>query len=50
MEIKTDRAEDYPNHHGYFGEYGGQFVPEILRPALIELAKEYEKFKNKMLV
>ncbi len=46
MEIETDTVKDYPNHHGYYGEYGGQFVPEILRPALIELAREYEKFKN----
>ncbi len=26
---------------GYFGEYGGQFVPEILMPALIELKKAF---------
>jgi tryptophan synthase beta chain len=27
---------------GYFGPYGGQFVPETLRPALLELEAAYE--------
>lgn len=31
---------------GYFGEYGGRFVPETLMPALIELEEAYEKYKN----
>ncbi|MDI3473351.1 MAG: tryptophan synthase beta chain [Thermotogaceae bacterium] len=31
---------------GYFGEYGGQYVPEILMPALEELEKAYESIKN----
>ena len=26
---------------GYFGEFGGQFVPETLMPALIELCLLY---------
>ena len=26
---------------GYFGEFGGQFVPETLMPALIELEQAY---------
>jgi tryptophan synthase beta chain len=29
-----------------FGEYGGQFVPETLMPALIELEEAYLKFQN----
>lgn len=28
---------------GYYGKYGGQFVPELLMPALEELDREYEK-------
>ena len=24
-----------------FGEYGGQYVPEVLVPALLELEREY---------
>ncbi len=31
---------------GYFGEYGGQFVPETLMPVLDELTKAYEKAKD----
>ncbi|UDI78324.1 tryptophan synthase subunit beta [Staphylococcus taiwanensis] len=31
---------------GFFGEYGGQYVPETLMPAIIELKKEYEKAKQ----
>ncbi|MDI6888676.1 MAG: tryptophan synthase subunit beta [Methanocellales archaeon] len=29
-----------------FGRYGGQFVPEVLMPALEELAEGYERYKN----
>ncbi|KGK98749.1 tryptophan synthase subunit beta [Methanococcoides methylutens] len=29
-----------------YGKYGGQFVPEILMPALEELEEGYEKYKN----
>ena len=31
---------------GYFGEYGGQFIPEILRPVIIELDQAYQTLKN----
>jgi len=31
---------------GRFGEYGGQYAPETLMNALIELESEYEKYKN----
>ncbi|MFZ5945632.1 MAG: tryptophan synthase subunit beta [Bacillota bacterium] len=34
------------NKKGYFGEFGGQFVPETLMPALDELEKAYEKYKE----
>ncbi len=34
---KTSR----PDKRGYFGEYGGKFVPETLMPALDELEKAY---------
>jgi len=29
-----------------FGIYGGQFIPEILMPAIEELTAGYEKYKN----
>lgn len=31
---------------GFFGEYGGQFVPEALKTALKELADAYHQYKN----
>lgn len=35
-----------PNERGYFGNHGGQFVPEVLLPALEELIESYNKFKD----
>ena len=32
---------------GYFGQYGGQYIPETLRPALIELEEVYGDLKGK---
>jgi tryptophan synthase beta chain len=34
-----------PDERGYFGDYGGQFVPETLMPVLDELATAYEEAK-----
>jgi tryptophan synthase beta chain len=34
-----------PDKRGYFGDYGGRFVPEILIPALDELNTIYNKIK-----
>lgn len=31
---------------GYFGEFGGQYVPETLMPALEELTREFEAVRN----
>ena len=35
-----------PDERGYFGEYGGRFVPETLVPALDELNEYYQKLKD----
>ena len=35
-----------PNKRGYFGQYGGKFVPEILMPALKELETAYLSAKR----
>src|SRR4030067_1088507 len=32
-----------PNKLGYFGKFGGRFVPETLMSALLELEAEYKK-------
>ncbi len=31
---------------GFFGEFGGRFIPEILRPALLQLEEAYKQFKK----
>jgi tryptophan synthase beta chain len=33
----------YPDSHGYFGEYGGRFVPETLVPVLVQLEEAYRR-------
>ena len=35
-----------PDALGHFGIFGGRYVPEILIPALDELAAAYAKYKN----
>ena len=37
---------NYPDKHGYFGDYGGRFVPETLMHALFELDKLYRDAKR----
>ena len=34
-----------PNERGYFGDYGGRFVPETLMPVLDELTEAYNRAK-----
>ena len=38
--------KNLPNEKGYFGQFGGRYVSETLMPLIIEVEKEYEKFKN----
>lgn len=35
-----------PNNLGYFGEYGGSFVPDVLKKSLDDLANMYEDIKH----
>ncbi len=35
--------KDYPDANGYFGEYGGAFVSDELKPAFIEINKAYQE-------
>jgi len=35
-----------PDERGYFGDYGGRFVPETLMPSLLELEASYAHFKK----
>jgi len=42
LYIKTNTA-NVPDERGYFGEFGGRFVPETLIPALDELEAAYHE-------
>jgi tryptophan synthase beta chain len=35
-----------PDKHGYFGIFGGSYVPEIIRPALEELTAAYSRIRD----
>lgn len=36
----------YPDARGYFGKFGGRFVPEVLMPALEELTATYQTMRT----
>jgi len=36
----------YPDKRGYFGPYGGRFVPETLVPLILELERAYREVKK----
>ena len=46
MTEETKIIYQQPDSRGYFGQYGGKFVPEILIPAVKALEEEYERAKN----
>ncbi|NLI11910.1 MAG: tryptophan synthase subunit beta [Peptococcaceae bacterium] len=39
-------GDAFPDSRGYYGGYGGRFVPETLMPALEELEQAYRNIKN----
>ena len=43
MSVITTTSYSKPNHKGYFGAYGGKFVPETLIPALNDLESAYKE-------
>jgi len=40
--IAPPRQPILPDANGFYGQFGGQYVPEILRPNLIALVKEFD--------
>jgi len=40
------RTEKLPDERGYFGEFGGRFVPETLMEPLLQLESAYYKIKQ----
>ena len=43
---ETTPRPNVPDERGKFGQFGGQFVPETLMPALEELIEAYEEARN----
>ncbi|WP_277288109.1 tryptophan synthase subunit beta [Veillonella montpellierensis] len=41
-----DPSKGGAKRHGYFGEFGGQFIPETLMNAVIELEEAYRAYKD----
>jgi len=39
----TERSAAQPDEHGHFGEFGGQYIPETLMPAVAELEAAYHE-------
>ena len=46
MDKKDDKKQENNLGKGYFGGFGGRFVPEILISALKELEKNYLKYRD----
>ncbi|MDF9745671.1 tryptophan synthase subunit beta [Natrinema salsiterrestre] len=44
MSTERERDDEYESGGGTFGDYGGQYVPEALMPALQELEDAYERY------
>jgi tryptophan synthase beta chain len=45
-KTKMKTVKNVPDAQGYFGEFGGAYVPETLKKALQELEVAYEKIKK----
>lgn len=46
MTIGQKTSYSFPDDRGYYGEYGGRFVPETLMPALLELEHLYKQARS----
>ena len=44
LTVTAEREKEMKK--GYFGQYGGRFVPETLMPALIELEQAYLEYRK----
>src|SRR5688500_17479202 len=42
---ESEQSYDLPDRRGHFGQFGGQYAPEVLMPALEELEQAYRAFK-----
>lgn len=44
--MKTKQSDPFSYENGYFGEFGGSYSPEVLKPALEQLVAEYNSAKK----
>ncbi len=42
----STKTYQFPNNRGYYGDFGGKFVPEILIPAIQELEEEFKSARE----
>lgn len=45
-KIPLPRHLIWPDHQGFYGDYGGCFVPEILRPNMDELIRQFDSIRE----
>ena len=45
MKLK-DKSQTIPDELGFYGQFGGAFIPELLRPNIVELEQSYSQYKN----
>ncbi|WP_320033933.1 tryptophan synthase subunit beta [Halarcobacter sp.] len=42
----SNYLDNYPDENGYFGKFGGSFIPPVLEEPFAKINKEYKKLKN----
>lgn len=42
----TSYLESHPDEHGYFGKFGGSYIPPVLEEPFAEINKAYQELKN----
>jgi tryptophan synthase beta chain len=44
--VNTSYLESHPDENGYFGKFGGSFIPPILEKPFAEITQAYQELKN----
>jgi tryptophan synthase beta chain len=44
--MKTSYLDSHPDENGFFGKYGGSFIPPVLEGPFAEISKAYKELKN----
>lgn len=44
--MKKSYLESHPDENGFFGKYGGSFIPPVLEGPFAEITKAYKELKN----